>query len=458
LSTAGISLLLAGTPHRFTGLTTIGKLFFILSIVLYAIALALIAVRFTTYPKSLWCSLMHPHESLFFPTVLLTCKLPHLSYQSARHQVNVLQVASILACAQIYGSPYCGPWFPTAMRVTLWLYVSLAFTSAVLQYLHLFSAPARRLTIQSMTPAWILPIFPILLGGLLASIVAPDQPLAGSWTMVVGGLTLLGMGWMIAFLIYAIYLYRLMSFGLPAPNLRPGMFIAVGPPAFTGLALINLGAALSRLTEHGYFAGGEKEGAIVALRVLADFAAIFLWAFAFWFFCVSLVAGVLGVRGMSFHLVWWALVFPNIALALVTGRIGERLESRGIMGVASAMAVLLVAAWLFVAVLNVRAVVVRQIMMPGKDEDKGMCKCGVLLVVTDVQQNATRMATRRERTECPTMSRRSRCFDLRQFDTSVSGSDQLHKRQHVRGQGQTTRRLLCKNDVSNRLHAVMKLA
>ena len=63
------------------------------------------------------------------------------------------------------------------MRVTLWLYVSLAFISAVLQYLHLFSAPAKRLTIQSMTPAWILPIFPIILGGLLASIVAPGQPL-----------------------------------------------------------------------------------------------------------------------------------------------------------------------------------------------------------------------------------------------------------------------------------------
>lgn len=76
---------------------------------------------------------------------------------------------------------------------------------------------------------------------------------------------------------------------------------------------------------------------------------------------------------MSFHLVWWAPVFPNIALALVTGRIGERLESKGIMGIASAMAVLLVVAWLFVAVLNVRAVVTRQIMMPGKDGDRGTC-------------------------------------------------------------------------------------
>lgn len=164
-----------------------------------------------------------------------------------------------------------------------------------------------------------------------------------------------------------------MSFGLPAPNLRPGMFIAVGPPAFTGLALINFGASLPKLAENGYFVGKGGEAAIIALRSFADFTAIFLWAFAFWFFCVTLVAVLLGLPGMSFHLVWWAAVFPNIALALVTGRIGERLESGGITGIASAMAVLLVVAWLFVAVLNLRALVVRQIMMPGMDEDKGRC-------------------------------------------------------------------------------------
>lgn len=190
--------------------------------------------------------------------------------------------------------------------------------------------------------------------------------------MVVGGTTLLGMGWMIAFLIYAIYVYRLMSFGLPMPNLRPGMFITAGPPAFTGLALINFGANLPRLADHGYFL--DKEGAVVAIQAIADFAAIFLWAFGFWFFCVSLVAVTLGIRDMSFHLVWWASVFPNIALALVTGRIGERLNSQGIKWIASAMTILLVSAWLFVVVLNLRAVVSRQIMMPGKDEDKGMCE------------------------------------------------------------------------------------
>jgi len=220
-----------------------------------------------------------------------------------------------------------------------------------------------------MTPAWTLPIFPVLFGAVLASIIAPAQPLTGRWTITIGGITLLGMGWLVAFLIYPIYLYRLMTFGLPAPNLRPGMFIAVGPPAFTGLALINFGSVLANSSELHFFA--NREVALAVLSAFADLAAVFLWAFSFWIFSFSLIAIAQGVGRMSFHLVWWASVFPNIVLSLTTGRIGQRLESEGIMWVASVMTIMLTAAWIFVLTFNVRAVYSRQIMMPGKGEDKG---------------------------------------------------------------------------------------
>ena len=58
--------------------------------------------------------------------------------------------------------------------------------------------------------------------------------------VVVGGLTAQGTGILVAFLMYALYLCRLLQFGLPSPNMRPGMFISVGPPAFTSLAIIGL--------------------------------------------------------------------------------------------------------------------------------------------------------------------------------------------------------------------------
>ncbi len=277
-------------------------------------------------------------------------------------------VANLIGCAQLYGAPHCGPWFKVAILVLFWIYMAIAFISSALQYLQLFTGVIR-LTLQGMTPAWILPIFPILFGAVLAGIVASDQPPMSALTVIIGGITYIGLGWMIAFLMYAVFLHRLMQHGLPEPNLRPAMFITAGPPCFTGAALASFGKSLALTAGQGYFI--ENEGAIEILQTVANFTAIFLWTFGFWFFCVSLVAVLAGVRKMTFHLVWWAAVFPNIALALAATRIGEALESEGILWVASVMTVLLVAAWIFVIVLNVRAVVLGQIMMPGKDEDRG---------------------------------------------------------------------------------------
>lgn len=165
---------------------------------------------------------------------------------------------------------------------------------------------------------------------------------------------------------FAIFLHRLMQYGLPAPNLRPGMFIAVGPPSFTAIALISITSALP--PESHYFA--TRPGMIPILQSVADLVAIFLWSLSFWFFCITLLSILHGVRLMSFHLIWYALVFPNVGFTLATISIGERLDSPGILWVSSAMAILLVAVWLFVMGAHGEAVRKRRILMPGIDEDK----------------------------------------------------------------------------------------
>ena len=172
---------------------------------------------------------------------------------------------------------------------------------------------------------------------------------------------------MIAFLMYAAYIHRLMGYGLPDPNHRPGMFISVGPPSFTGLALIGLARALP--SDYGYFASHPL--AIEILRTVADFTATFLWVLAFWFFCITLIAVLAGARKMGFHLIWWGCVFPNVGSTIATISIGEQFESEAILWVGSVMTVLLVATWIFVFLAEVRAILGKDIMIPGKDEDAG---------------------------------------------------------------------------------------
>ncbi|KPM40874.1 hypothetical protein AK830_g5726 [Neonectria ditissima] len=231
MSTGGIALLLHGTPHRFRGLDVIGNIFFVLTVVLFLLLLAGMTFRFTKSHSALRASLMHPTESLFFPCFLLS-------------------IATILANTASYGVPSTGPWLPVALRVCFWLYTALSTISAVVQFFVLFNGA--RLPIHSMTPAWILPIFPAMLTGTLAATIMPSQPPDQSLPMLVAGVTYQGLGWIVASLIYPLYLGRLMQDGLPAPAMRPGMFIAVGPAGYTAVSIIGMARAIP--SEYGYFA------------------------------------------------------------------------------------------------------------------------------------------------------------------------------------------------------------
>ncbi|KAL2069989.1 hypothetical protein VTL71DRAFT_14669 [Oculimacula yallundae] len=353
MSTGGIGIVLGKTPHRFRGLDTIGDIVFIFDLVLFICFCSAIAARFILFPRTLKQSLSHPTESLFFATFWIS-------------------VVNILSEIQIYGVPKCGPWLVVTMRVLFWIYAALTFCVAVGQYFFLFTG--KPLTIQSMTPAWILPVFPIMLSGTLASLMGKSQPPNFALPILVAGVTFQGLGIMIAVFMYGAYLRRLMTDGLPSPNTRPGMFIAVGPPSFTGVALLGISSDLHLVYPNYSTISDITNLSIIAdvFRLVAVSTATFLWATALWFFSIALVSvihGAFSKEGMSFHLVWWAFVFPNVGFTICTILLGEALMSEGVKWLGSAMTILLVAVWVFVGAAHIRAVWQRQILWPGKDED-----------------------------------------------------------------------------------------
>lgn len=143
------------------------------------------------------------------------------------------------------------------------------------------------------------------------------------------------------------------------------MFISVGPPAFTSLAIIGL--ANDFPAGETYF--GDPAITQQVVKIMATFTAIFLWCLAFWFFAISVIACLGASRSMSFHLSWWAFVFPNVGFAIAVIRIGQSLQSEGILWVGTAMTILLVIAYVFILVCQVRAILKHQIWFPGMDED-----------------------------------------------------------------------------------------
>ena len=102
---------------------------------------------------------------------------------------------------------------------------------------------------------------------------------------------------------YSNYIGRLMSSGLPSPDTRPGMFISVGPPSFTGLAFIGMANAAIEVLPHTYVLGTATVPTAQVLKIVAVFLAIVLWSLSLFFFCISLLATLNGMKQMSFHLV-----------------------------------------------------------------------------------------------------------------------------------------------------------
>ncbi|KAK0701149.1 voltage-dependent anion channel-domain-containing protein [Apiosordaria backusii] len=363
MSTSGIAMVIALTPHRFTGLPTIGLIIFLLDLLAFVFITVMIILRFVLYQHTFRRAFTRPHEALFISTLWLSlCAM----------LLNIDEYGRIFLSTSAYVrlAPF--------MRVAFWTYLAITFVFSVFQYHLLFTVKEeRRLSINAMTPAWILPIFPVMLAGSLAGVCAKSQPAVQALEMISAGLAAQGLGILVSMFYYSTYLSRLMAFGLPVQ--RPGMFIAVGPPSFTCSALVAMAGEVPRIllglpamqviTYSGGNPGVNLQTLGAGIRLLAMTAAVFLWGLSFWFFASATAAVVAGMPDRKFHLSWWSFVFPNVGFTLACIRMGRVLESEGILWFSTVMTVLLVVAWGFIGFRCAVAVYRREIVWPGHDED-----------------------------------------------------------------------------------------
>lgn len=356
MSTGGIALVLGLTPHRFTGLDTIGLIVFLFDLLCFLLITSCLLLRFVLYKHTFRKTLTRPREALFVSTFFLS-------------------IAALLSNAEKYGSFFLSDkaqdGLAVFLRITFWLYLAVTFFVSVIQYHLLFTVKEqRRLTVNSMTPAWILPIFPVMLAGTIAAFDSPTQKPSDAIGILCAGLAAQGLGMLVSVFMYATYLSRLMVYGLPAQ--RPGMFIAVGPPSFTCAALVGMANDIPRIfASEVPVIDGMLSPAVLAdgIRLASLYCAIFLWGLSFWFFASAVSAVVVGMPDRKFHLSWWSFVFPNVGFCISTIRVGEAMGSAGLLWFSTVLTIILIAVWLFVAWRCVWAVVRREIVWPGHDED-----------------------------------------------------------------------------------------
>ncbi|KAI0482744.1 C4-dicarboxylate transporter/malic acid transport protein-like protein [Xylariaceae sp. FL0804] len=348
MATGALATVLGQQPYEFRGLRTIGAVVYVLDLALFVAFCALIACRFALHPPAFLKSLHHPQESFYFGNFWVS-------------------VAFILYGAQQYGVPACGPWLVRALEVVFWAYAACALLVCIFQYHIIFDE--EELPVTEAMPAWILPAYPFLVLGPLAAVLLYSQPSGAGTPIWLGGLAFNGLGWSITFIMYTIYVTRLVNSKLPEPSKRPGMFVAVGPAGYTSSTFAALGDHAPDIVPANYLGLPADLPTGYIWKAMAVPAAVFVWLLGFWFFALAAVACWRGRRHMHFTMNYWAFVFPQAGLTVGAIQIANAIDSAGIHGVASAMTVGLAAAWLLVAALNVRAVARREVLWPGRDED-----------------------------------------------------------------------------------------
>ncbi|CAI6340368.1 unnamed protein product [Periconia digitata] len=357
MATGGIANVFYTVPYRFPGIYALGCLFFILNMVLFVFNVTMISLRFYWFPKTFKASFLHPTESLFIPAA-------------------VISFGTILINMSQYGVGKSGFWLEKTMCILYWIDCGLAICFSITIYLIVWST--QTFTISQMTPVWIFPAYSLLIigphaGNLAPKVTSPHTALQ----IILSGFVLQGIGFMVSLMVYSAFIYRLMTQKLPKESLRPGMFISVGPSGFTIAGIVNMGQELPKIMATPEYANfmGEGLGKLVGdvAMICANFVGLWLWGLALWFFFVSVGAHwSCATRGkMDFAMTWYSFVFPNTALTTATFAIAKALDGNGaIQAVGCAMTIGLVITWLFVFGMMIRAVLLRQILWPQKQEDR----------------------------------------------------------------------------------------
>ncbi|KAI1092410.1 voltage-dependent anion channel-domain-containing protein [Rostrohypoxylon terebratum] len=343
MSTGGLSLLIYAQPHQFPGLRQIGLFVYIVNVIIFTSLVVAMLTRFFLHQGDFCKSLTHPREGFFFPTFFLS-------------------IATLVTSTQRYAIPDDDIALKWVIQAIFWAYVVITLILAVGQYSYVFAA--HNFGLQTMMPTWILPIFPIMLSGTIASVIADTQPDITAVPIVIAGMTCQGLGLSVAVMMYAHMVGRLMSAGLPNREHRPGLFMNVGPPAFTALAFIGMANGLPDSFDR------EMDGFIdvYLIRTFAVIGAVFLWALSLWWFGIAFVATI-SSPPKYFHLGWWAMVFPNTGFILATISIAKEFRSSTVQWVTTGMSICLLSTYCFVFYNHVRAVIIQDIMYPGRDED-----------------------------------------------------------------------------------------
>ncbi|KFH41611.1 Malic acid transport protein-like protein [Hapsidospora chrysogenum ATCC 11550] len=366
MATGGVANVLFSLSFSNDWLTGIGIFFMMLNICLFLLNCVMISMRFYLRPGSFTRSFTD-------------------QYELAVIMINICQ----------YGTDHVGNWLLRTMEIMFFIYAAVCVLASAGIYLVLWSTlsvqlasrllfPAnssahnekcdRVFPVHTMTPTWVFPAYPLLLTGPFASqLIAASQRSSqlglaiNSTAVALTAVTIQGTGCLIAFMISAAFIYRLMTQKLPRDTQRPGVFMSIGPFGFTAGSITQLGNQASAFIPPDFL---DSPYTIDVFRIVSVLVGLWLWGLAAWFFLISVGSLWKYVRAgssMPFQMTWWSFVFPNTALITATGTLGEIFQNRGMHIATSVMAAAIIVVWIAVFLTMLRCLKNKTLLWPKND-------------------------------------------------------------------------------------------
>lgn len=328
MGTGIVSLLFITIPWKADWLFWLSVIFFVLNLVLFAIASVISILRYTLYPE-IWTVMIHdPTAALFLGTIPMGA-------------ATLIESFIFLCC------PYWGPW-ATNLAWALWIVDSIASLAVTISLSFILISQTHLQSLDRITAAQLLPI--------AATIVASGAGAESAHTLLeyahdpqralgtlIASYVLWGMSTPFALVTLVIYYQRLAVHKLPPREIIVSSFLPLGPLGMGGYTIMYLGVEARAILPQvsPFLAHVETAGDFIYL--MGIFTALIMWAWGLMWFAYA-IAAIYSCGSFPFNMGWWGFTFPLGVFAVSTIQLGIEFPSlffRVLGTVFSAMVILL---------------------------------------------------------------------------------------------------------------------
>lgn len=345
MGTGAVYVTLAGLPQQSKPLIIVQTIFYFLNMAIFLLNSSALAIQAMVYPRRSLQLIKDPVKGIFVPLI-------------------VLSFATIVIGTIHYAVP-SGHVHSESIYTVFWVYVLFAVIVSFPMLMIWFNQGH---DLTTFTPAYAFLIFPMMLVGVIAfnvlkTMEPTDQRAVG---VLFVGYFFQGIGMFMTFFYLCIFVIRIMTTGFLQGHQANGAFVVCGPPGFSALALLSLGAQareilpahnlISPLAGEIWFAGS----ALISLMLFG--LAVFFFLFGllpYWFKLHKHLNEILGC---------WALTFPNVGWISTLRVLGDIFDIPGFYSVHLIMTILMVVTWVILFVLTIVAFSKGLILM-SPDED-----------------------------------------------------------------------------------------